>query len=170
MSYDKQTFVDPESGEEIESTWLARLVVGSVWGLIIGVLFGVVIGLAVGVLWEAFSGVFWGVFWGVALGLATGLFVAGLAAGMFGELRKVRGDLLSRWTHDGIARTQHVRRRRILRSQDDQDVPDTALSRAQPPGEPTPTDAALSIADEPDEPDRLTVSEDTAETMVDDRP
>ena len=46
-------------------------------------------------------------------------------------------------------------------------TPGGALSRAQPPGEPQATEAALSIADEPEETDRLTVSEeDTAETTV----
>ena len=82
----------------------------------------------------------------------------GLFWQMIEELKEVRNDRLIRWTHDAIARTQH--RRRILRSQDHQDVPDGALSRVQPSSEPQPTDAALSVADSLDEPGQLTVSED----------
>ena len=169
MSKKKQIFTDPQTGDEMSSTWLARLVVGAIWGLIIGVLFGVVIGLIVGVFCEVFSVPFGEVFWGVALGLGGGLFVAGLAAGMLCELQKARSDPFTRWIHDATARTQHRRRQRVLRSKEHQDVPDTALSRAHPPGEPQPTGAALSVADDPDEPKRLMVSiEDTVEPVVDD--
>ena len=59
-------------------------------------------------------------------------------------------------------RAQH--RRRILRGQDDQDVPDTAISRAEPPGEPTPTDAALSLADSTEETEHLTSDVETEDT------
>ena len=54
------------------------------------------------------------------------------------------------------------RRKRILRSKEHQHVPDTAISRAPPPGEPTPTDAALSRTDTTDEKERLTASTDHA--------
>ena len=60
MSEDKQTFTDPHTGEEMESTWLARsgawvmtagvigLVMGLAWGLIFGLaelIFGLLIGV-----------------------------------------------------------------------------------------------------------------------------
>ena len=98
---------------------------------------------------------------GVLEGLVPGLFM-GLAMWFFGVL--IFG---SRHQH------QHRRRRRkrILRSKEHPHVPDTAISRAQPPGEPEPTDAALSIAGSADEPGHLTISiEDTTEVVVDDRP
>ena len=49
-----------------------------------------------------------------------------------------------------------------LLAQEHVNVPDGALSRAQPPGEPTPTDAALSVADTPEEKDHLTASAETS--------
>ena len=48
MGEDKQTFTDPKTGEEVESTRLAR---GIVW-LVIGVGAGVVSGIFFGMGWE----------------------------------------------------------------------------------------------------------------------
>ena len=161
MSENKQTFVDPKTGQKMESTWLAR------WGSQIG---GVLIS---GVLIVLLSGLFGalecGLFPGLLMGPLFGLIFV-LIAGLFCTLRVpemevTRNDPFTRWAHDTIARRQY--RQRILLSQDDQAVPDTALSRAQPPGEPTPTDAALSIADDHDEPNHLTVgaTEDTEDQV-----
>ena len=77
--------------------------------------------------------------------------------------RHQRSLRISHWIYDAIARAQHRRHQRLFPNQEHSHVPDTALSRAQPPGEPTPTDAALSIADTPEETDHLTVGveEDT---------
>ena len=152
MSEDKQTFTDPDTGEEVESTWLARWI-----SVPIGILF---IGLLTGLdyLFSEKTSPPW---WGLGLVLLY-LLVTVLMPPK--TVERARDYPVNRWSHDAVARTQH--RRRILRSQDDQAVPDTAISRAQPPGEPEPTDTALSIADDHDEPNRLTVSEETAETTV----
>lgn len=173
MSKDKQTFTDPKTGEEVESTWWARWGGGLLTGWGLGLIAS--LSLLLGSLISDHLGLGkrdWGTDWGIVLwtwlagGLGVGLMV-GLGFNWLSN-RKDPRDWLYRWGHDVIARSQH--RRRILRSQEGQDVPATALSRAQPPGEPTPTDAALSVADEPDEPGRLSVSEDTAETTVEQTP
>ena len=76
--------------------------------------------------------------------------------------------LLIRWTHGAIIHHLHSHRlhyrsrQRILRSQDATQVPDSSLSRAQPPGEPTPTDTALSVADTTAKKERLAASTDTS--------
>ena len=154
----KQTFIDPKTGQEIESTWLARKFCVLAYGLF----FGVVGGLA--------SGVHFGFFVGLVCGLVFVLFGVLFYALIVPEMIETRNDRFIRWAHDLISRVQHRRRQRVLRSQERHDIPNTAISRAQPPGKPVPTDTALSLADEPDEPSHLTVSEDTAETMVDDSP
>jgi len=76
-----------------------------------------------------------------------GLMIGGLAAGV------VTGFIceLKTKVHVGVARTQHFRHGRIVGSKEHQDVPDSALSRAQPPGDPEPTDTALSLADKEEE-------------------
>ena len=164
MGEDKQTFTDPKSGEVIESTWLARwgpqVSGGFISGLVCGLLFALLFGLGGevvryadegGQLWLGIGGLLFGLACAVIGAVGCGLFYSLVLPSM----EVVQNDRITRWAHDSIARTQH--RRRILRSQEDQDVPDTALSHAQPPGEPQPTDAALSIADDPDEPGHLTV-------------
>jgi len=176
MSEDKQTFVDPKTEQEIESTWLARWGAGLVFASALLSIMGLGSGLLLGLLGIVGIGPPGGGIWGWGLvgllgGLVLGPFI-GLVYGLYhmrDEVKGIRNDPITRWTHDSIARAQH--RRRILRSQDPTHVPDTAISRAQPPSEPTPTDAALSITDEPEEVDRLTVEveEDTTETVVDDR-
>ena len=182
MSEDKRTFIDTDTWEEVESSWLARrssgllfgllygLSLGFVVGLIIGPIFGLVIGLIFGLVDGLIAALLGGVVAGVALGLCgalIGVLVAVLIGGVMPP-EVVRSTRYTRWVHDGIVRRQRRRHQRILRSQEHQDVPDTAISRAQPPGEPAPTDAALYMADEPEETEHLTVevSEDTVETTV----
>ena len=97
---------------------------------------------------------------GLIFGLGIGL-LPSLAVMVCGVDRS-RSNRWNRWVHDEIARRQHFHRQRVRRSEEHQDVPDTALSRAQPPGDPTPTDAALSVADTPDEKDRLAASTEEA--------
>ena len=212
MSKDKQTYVDPDTGEEIESTGLARGCGGVIAGVLVGVMGGWVMGVVSGLdmartmspmfgpqfglmaglrvclgmgviagllggllfglggsigLWRRdekknvwsemgkFGGIFGLIFGFIcAISATAGQGFSGLVYGlMYGlGIGGVGGFIYSgfcRWdvpVHDRIARTQHRRRQRVIRSQDDQNVPDTAISRAQPPGEPQPTDAALSIA------------------------
>lgn len=168
MSKDKQTFTDPKTGEKMESTWLAR----GVAGLLFGSLFGLVGELLMTGFseWAGFEGrqvaglrgmLELGVSYGLIFGLVTGL-VAAFNGDFIRVLlaHKGKGRNSGFWPiHDAIARRQH--RRRILRSKEHQDVPDTALSRAQPPGAPVPTDAALSLADTTDEKEHLTSDVET---------
>jgi len=109
------------------------------------------------------------------VGLITGLggILGGLMGITLGRLLGVRLGFERRemgrsnqWVHDHIARYQHRRRQRLLRSREHVNVPDGALSRAQPPGKPTPTDAALSVADTTEEKDRLAASTDTSTEEV----
>ena len=153
MGDDRQTFTDPETGEEVESTKLAR------WSIVFGwILFG-------GVLFGLFAGFYGELTSGLGLGLFLSLLMGILMVLRLPNVKAVRSDLFHRSIHDPIARWQH--RRRILRGQEHQAVPDTAISRAQPPGEPQATDAALSIADDHDEPGHLTVEieEDTEDQV-----
>ena len=165
----KQTFTDPRSGKEVESTKLARW--GSAMVGCLGLSVLVVFGMQLKHLLS------WGVVSTLSLMFII-LLVIMLGAALVYALRipkledarsdHTHGTLFSRWAHDGIARWQHSRRQRILRTQDPTHVPDTAISRAQPPGKPQPTDAALSIADDPEEIDHLSVStteEDTEDQV-----
>ena len=156
----RQTFVDPETGEEMVSTWLACI---ASW-LVFGLFFGLAFGLVGGVLGWLVFGVLFGLIYGLFSGLSGGL-IAGL---LVPELETARSFRFTRWAHDGMARRQHRRRQRLLRSQEEQHVPDTAISRAQPPGAPQPTDAALSIAVNSDESTHLTV--ETEEDLEDEEP
>ena len=184
MSEGKQTFTDTHTGEEVESTWLARglaFAIGmfprgrwakGIYGLVIGVSL-----ISAPLAWINFKPSEWPypfspfTGWYVAGGvLLIGMLVFGLLGAWASFFRLA--TLLSphiQQTHDLIAQWQH--RHRLLRSQEHHDVPDGALSRAQPPGDPQATDAALSIADDPDEPGRLIVSiEEDIQVVVDDRP
>ena len=146
MSKDRQTFTDPKTGEEIESTWLARGGSGLIFGLVGGLICVLVHGVACCWRLEPLLVPF--------LSCLTSGTLCGLA---------LYPPPFTLQVHDRIARAQH--RRRILRSQEQHNVPDTAISRSQPPGEPEPTDAALSMSDSPEE-TRLTVEEETAEKAV----
>jgi hypothetical protein len=128
-----QTFTDPKTGEEIESTTLARWGAGLVYGLLNGLLLGLIMGRQ-GLLPGLFAGLF-------------GVFLGGVVAWGYA----VRHNPLTRRVHDRIARQQHFRRQRILRRQEFPHVPDGALSLAGPPGEPEPTAASLSRAEAPEE-------------------
>jgi len=94
----KHTFIDPKMGEEIESTWEARLVGGLAVGLVTG--------LAVGLVGYVSGHV------GVIVGGLMGGLLSGLALGLFEGMARVRRARLGRWVHDGIARRQHYRRQR----------------------------------------------------------
>jgi len=154
MSKDKQTFTDPKSGEEVESTRLAR------WVIALGA--GLIMGLITWLLFTLFHCLVIGEdYYGFYVLLPLTMFSGAVGNGLYHlwvppKIRDAQGNRFSRWIHDGIARTQHRRRQRILRSKEQHDVPDTAISRAQPPGEPQATDTALSMADDPDEPGHLT--------------
>jgi hypothetical protein len=91
--------------------------------------------------------------------IALYVLVGGLMGGLVG--------LLGRTIHNTIARQQHFHRQRLLKrkllEEEWAGVPDGALSRAQPPGEPEPTAASLSRSEAPEEAaPRLTVSVDVA--------
>jgi hypothetical protein len=155
MNKQKQTFTDPQTGEEIESTALARwgagLVVGLVLGLVFGLIFRLVAGLLIGPVFGLVGGSILWVF---------GILLASVLA-LFAWRDTFRRDSLMGSVHDGIARQQHLRRQRILRRQEFSHVPDGALSRARPSGEPEPTSVSLSRAEAPEEePPRLAAGVD----------
>jgi hypothetical protein len=154
MNQEKQTFVDPHTGEEMESTGLARVSVGLIGGLIGGLVGGLIGGgFGAALATDRWAMLLWGLAGGLLLGALTGLLV-GLKFGLgaWGRaLEEVRWDPLDRRVHDSVARRQHARRQRGLRRRAYPHVPDGALSRARPPGTPQPTATALSRAEPPQE-------------------
>jgi hypothetical protein len=145
---------------------------------LVGLIGGPALGLAIGLLaWRSkghFFGWLGGLILGLAIGLGGGLVVGldsgwgsglafGLTMGLILGLFCVRSGQwfgwgvgeFTRWVHDGIARQQHLRRQRLLKrrllEQEWAGVPDGALSRARPAGEPEPTAASLSLAELPAE-------------------
>ena len=171
MNREKQTFVDPQTGEEMESTRLARMGVGWVGGVVGGVtggMMGGVFGAALGE--ERLAMLLLGLVGGLFLGSLTGLGYGlkfGLGSWSRG-LEEVREPPLDRRIHDGIARRQHTRRQRLLRRGEYPHVPAGALSRARRVRDPEPTQTALSrTASPPGEKARLTreVEENTKEEI-----
>ena len=145
MSEDQPTYTDPHTGAEIEPTWLARG--RSVLAWMLG--YVLIVGLVVGLIWGV-SAVLSRVLSAVPVDRLMDRLGDGLCVVMF-------LGIFLRWIHASITRRQHRRHRNILRSQDPTHVPDTALSRVQPPGRLTPTDAALSVADDPEGTEHLGV-------------
>ena len=153
MRKDKPTFVDHKTGIEMESTPLARWVSWVLLVLFCGLILGPISRLIDGLGGRFFEAL------GSVLLCAVGCTL------VVPQKEGARRFRFTRWAHDGISRRQHYRR---LIESEWAHVPDTALSRAPSPGEPQPTDAALSVADEPVEA-RLTVEapENTTETVMD---
>jgi len=108
MSRQKQIFTDPKTGEEIESTWLARCMGGFVGGLVFGIIIGLITGLPRGLLLGE-----WG---GLVFGLALGL-ISGFIFGLVCKVDNVRRNPLIQRTHDSVARWQHQRPRSNLNGQ-----------------------------------------------------
>jgi hypothetical protein len=181
MSKPKHTFTDLQTGEEIESTALARWVAGLGAGWVAGLglgFFGLVVwlicdlpktpltGLAAALV-EMLVGVLGSVLViGSLIGLFIGL-VCDLLVRLGVDLDYSRADEFYQRVHDHIARHQHFHRQRLLQRKLAEEewagVPDGALSRAQPSGEPEPTAAALSRSEAPEEAaPRLTAGVDAA--------
>lgn len=147
MSKKKQTFVDPKTGEEIESTIIAR--VGSIVILVsvVALLYFTTLSVIRFQLW---------LIWAVILTiLVDSVLIIALGFGW-------RRDDSCKLIHDWLARKQYSRRQRILKrkllKEEWAGVPSRALSRAQPPGQPEPTDVSLSQAEKSsDEKPRLNV-------------
>jgi hypothetical protein len=151
MSKPRETFIDPLTGEEVESTPLAR------WGALqVRVLLGVLVGVLVLV-----PAVF------VMLAMALLGFVPFFEWlsdwDFWGTFEWV--DSVSVRVHNWIARQQYWCRQRLRRRERWQaerllqqrlleaewaGVPDGAISRARPPDEPEPTDTSLSRAAGPE--------------------
>ena len=176
MSEDKQTFIDPKTGAEIESTKLAPWDSG-LWTFIDPdtgeeieiTLLAVVLPVLVGYLGGCAMGLLVGLMVGLFRGWEYGALVGSSICIIWWVVGTIIRWVFGREIRQRIAHTQH--RRRVLRAQDDQDVPDTALSRVQPPGDPQATDTALSLADSTDGADHLTGSiEEDTQAVVDDRP
>jgi hypothetical protein len=124
MSDDKPTFLDPVTGEEIESTRLARLGARLARGLLVALMLALV---------QVFVFLWFGWRGGMreddpeALGQLMMWFVPGYALiGFFAGLAHVRMskdeeehvERLTRRVHDALARWQHRRRRRQEESGD----------------------------------------------------
>ena len=165
-------FQDPETGEEIDSTWLGRFAARSGCNMLLGLGMGLGMGLFAFSI-AGWKGLFFGLLGGLGFGLC-GALLNSLSVHLYGRGKWARFLAGGKWgwtlieyergnsgiadrIHDAVARAQHRRRQRILRSQEHQHVPDGALSRAQPPGEPEPTGAALSRTDRPDEAGHLAI-------------
>lgn len=158
MGRKKQTFLDPQTGEEIESTTLARWGAALAFRLYVGLGVGMCCGLGVGLLFGLLCGPLLGLFAGLVAGLHFGL-VAGLVIGP-GEAQI---DPFPNQVHNWIARWQHLFRQRPHQPPLFPHVPDRALSRAQARTEPEPTAASLSRDKEQAEgPPRLAEAVDVA--------
>jgi hypothetical protein len=173
-----QTFRDPQTGQEIESTalarWGARLAVTLVVLLILSPIFGLVGGLVCELGWCASLKVVGVVC--VWVWVLVWVLFDGLVYELFGRLGDWLVGVLYKEVYDNIARRQHlrpqiVRQRKRLRAErlfqqkrleaEWAGVPAGAISRAQPPGDPQPTAASLSRADGPKEgPPRLAAGVD----------
>ena len=90
---DRQTFTDPETGEEVESTRLARGIVR----LVVVAFGGIFCGLVMGLFAWLVDGLFTGLLVGLGYGLMTGVFF-----GLVGRLNQERNDLLLNRIHDTI--------------------------------------------------------------------
>lgn len=161
MNKERQMFTDPQTKQELESTCLARWCAGAIWGLLCGLLGGWVAGMVLEIFFQLFLAMPLALVSGLLGGLGCGLFLGLASVLQITTLEDVRNTHFMREIHDRIARSQHRHRQRFLRSKEDIQVPDGALSRAQSSGEPTPTDAALSLADSTEENDRLAASTDS---------
>lgn len=135
MSDKKQTFIDPKTGEEIESTIFANL-------------FFRLLVTALG-LFSMFFG------YNFTLGLLA--FLCGLIAllSIISKQDNARINFVERAIHDAIARTQHFRRQRLfqrkLAEEEWAGVPARALTRVDPSTPPQATDVSLSQAENPEE-------------------
>lgn len=164
MSDKKQTFIDPKTGEEIKITRLSYvidgLIIGLTGGLTLGLIFGlflaVIGGLVIGLTSGQILGLVEGLIEGLELGLGLGL-CGGVFFGLFGGLTNVNEKLFFQLPKK-IAYSQHRILKRRLVEKEWEGVPRTALSQAQPPGEPQPTGMSLSQVDSSEgEKPRLTV-------------
>jgi len=103
----KFTFIDPKTGEELESTWMSRFLPLLISGLSFGLVYlviGVLIAQDLGWIWLAFGLLSW-----LAFGLLS-------AIGLMRVYRRGRNTYLDR-LHDTIARKQHKHRNRKAEGQ-----------------------------------------------------
>lgn len=108
---DRRTFIDPETGEEIESTWLARLGTLVVSALSTGIIGGVAVGL-LGQVVGIGVGLTEGLLVGFIAASAVALSVVGLAVMLSqGAFRRLVDHPSNRRLHNAIARWQHRRRK-----------------------------------------------------------
>lgn len=150
MSDIKQKFIDPKTGQEIESTWQAKIAFRVLTTVIaiISMKFGVFV---IGV-------------------MALSLCLFSLLV-MIVLLDGARTHPIERDIHDGVARWQHGRRQRQLQRKlaeaEWAGVPKTALSLADPSTPPQPTATSLSQAENPkEEKERLVVGVDNESTEL----
>ena len=138
MSDRRQTFIDPKTGEEIESTKFARL---GLW-LVLSIL---VIACDVLIYASAKFGL-------VVLLIPIALFIVFM---VWKANDRDAMESYEKFVHDHIACWQHYRRKKLLRRKLAEEewagVPDNALTLVDRSTSPQATDVALSLADAPDE-------------------
>lgn len=139
---------DLPSAETTPSTDLARRIAEVAFGLHVVLCSGLLGGLFLSLF--LFLPLLGG--WGIGILLfLLGRGLVGWLRGEWGiELGDARSDPLAQWVHDCVARHQHHRRQRQLAEAEWAGVPNGALSRAQPTGQPQPTPASLSPAEAPE--------------------
>jgi hypothetical protein len=176
MDKRKRTFTDPKTGEEIESTALARWGAGLAFGPVAGIVVGLYFGLGVALIAGPGAGLIVGLVVGPVVGLYLGL-IDGLSFGLDGAPFFGPLDSFTHRVHNGLAWQQHRHRQRVLERKRGQaerlrqrkrleaewaGVPRGAISRARPPDRPEPTAASLSLAASPEAAaPRLTAGVDT---------
>ena len=159
MSKEKQTFIDPKTGEQIESTWLARFMGNFIPVELFCLINCVIINFFVQLpFWHS-----------VSLAVIASTILSSLT-GLVG-IRLERFYLVLYGVHDEIAGRQYSNQQRLLKrrllEEEWANVPNRALSRANPNGPPQPTEVALSRSDDQTTEDggqiRLTGEETTAD-------
>ncbi len=150
MSDKKQTFIDPKTGEEIESTWLALRLADFIDCQFISLAIAAFVGIfflnRFGFVILKYIPVF------IASGVVAWLKIGAISARFISQPHEC---LLFRGVHDSIARAQHFRRQQLLQrklaEEEWRGVPDKALSQASLPGNPQPTDFSLARTGQSDE-------------------
>jgi len=167
MSEKKQTFIDQKTGEEIESTRLAK-VFGKLclflsWAMVLGLVFG----LALGTLKGFGTPLFEGIAGSILIAVISSLVVTNSLASYY----DVSGYQIVQLTHDGIARAQHFRRQQFLKrkllEEEWAGVPAKALTLVDRSTSPQVTDTSVSRSEPPEEEkERLTEAVEEGESLA----
>ncbi len=147
-----RTFLDPHTGEEMESTFLARLVSGFAYGLSYGLIYGV--GLYSVSVYRVTNpqaqALFWRMMWWhiLILSASMGVLLTRLNWEYSPNGRRI---LWKRIFHDPIARWQHQRRKLKLTDQEWTNIPAGSLQKTRLTED--LSERAVSVAVTPEKPD-----------------